>query len=218
MVESSITRTPVDERRTAQRRALLALRAAIPAAERARAEEAIADRLGELLHALDPRAVLGVYWPIRAEPVLPDPSAVHVWGARTLALPRVVGRDRPLEFGHWPAGCALLFDRWGIATPEPFQVLQPDLLIVPCIGYDPSGFRLGYGGGFYDRTLAARPIATIGIAFDVCELSDFIAQDHDRPLDLIVTDQRVVRPPARGLRKDAPRRSASQESGQAPGA
>ena len=123
---------------------------------------------------------------------MPDRAAEHVWGGRTLALPRVVGRDRPLEFGHWSTACTLQFDRWGIATPEPFRVLQPDLLIIPCIGYDRSGFRLGYGGGFYDRSLAARPIATIGIAFDACELGDFVVQDHDRPLDVIVTEQRVV--------------------------
>ena len=69
---------------------------------------------------------------------------------------------------------------------------MPDLLIVPCVGFDSRGYRLGYGGGHYDRTLSRHPVKTVGVAWDACELSDFVPGAHDRPLDVIVTESRVM--------------------------
>ena len=203
MVLSRITRTPAPATRAEQRRALIAWRAALVGSERAIAEAAIAKRLHAALESFSAETVIGVYWPIRGEPALPTLACDDFWGRRTLALPRVVARERPLEFGRWSAGCEWSFDRWGIATPNPFEAIEPDLLLIPCVGFDHRGYRLGYGGGFYDRTLAARSFATIGIAFDGAEMVDFVEHAHDRPLDLIVTEQRLLR----GSQADARSRS-----------
>ncbi|MCL4746977.1 MAG: 5-formyltetrahydrofolate cyclo-ligase, partial [Burkholderiaceae bacterium] len=67
-----------------------------------------------------------------------------------------------------------------------------DLIVIPCLGFDARGHRLGYGGGYYDRTLAARALATIGVAYDCLEVRGFDAQPHDRVLDWIVTESRVL--------------------------
>lgn len=135
--------------------------------------------------------VLGVYWPIHGEPDL-RPCREH-WHSRgqTLALPRV-GIDGGLEFGCWEDDEALRPDRFSIPVPEPFRPVVPDLLIVPCVGFDSRGYRLGYGGGHYDRTLSRSPVKTVGVAWDACELPDFVPGAHDRPLDVIVTESRVV--------------------------
>lgn len=193
MVSSSIPRTDVSGSRQAQRARLLASRLAWPAAERKSAVKAILASLHQLLADLTAPSVIGVYWAIRAEPELPGAEDRPYWHPHALALPRVRAREAPLEFGLWRPSAPIILDRWGIGTPDPFEPVEPARLIIPCVGFDRRGYRLGYGGGFYDRTLATRRIPTIGVAFDRCELDDFEALPHDRPLDLIVTESRVIR-------------------------
>lgn len=152
--------------------------------------------------AFEQTGVLGVYWPIHGEPDL-RPCQVH-WRARgkTLALPRV-GADGVLEFGRWDTGADLRPDRFSIPVPEPFRPVVPDLLIVPCVGFDARGYRLGYGGGHYDRTLSRYPVHAVGVAWDACELSGFVPAAHDRPLDVVITETRIV-PGAAGGPVDPP--------------
>jgi 5-formyltetrahydrofolate cyclo-ligase len=195
MIESSIPRTAQRDWRRDQRDRLIARRISWPAAHRAAAVEAIVFALRQLLPAAGTPEVIGVYWSIRGEPELPRVEDRGYWGQHRLALPRVSARDEPLEFGHWRSSSAVSLDRWGIGTPEPFELIEPSLLIIPCVGFDRRGYRLGYGGGFYDRTLAERSIPAIGVAYDCCELEDFEPHAHDRPLDVIVTESRVIRPP-----------------------
>jgi len=192
MVLSSIPRTGVSGSRQAQRECLLALRVSWSAAERTIAARAIAQSLHRLLADFTAPTVSGVYWAIRGEPDLPKVEDRRYWNAHILALPRVRARDEPLEFGLWHPSTSTRLDRWGIGTPDPFERVEPQLLIIPCVGFDRRGYRLGYGGGFYDRTLATRTVPTIGVAFDQCELDDFEPLAHDRPLDLIVTESRVI--------------------------
>lgn len=196
MVESRIPRTHPPESRREQRDRLLAWRRSWSTADRFAANERIASSLRKLVADFRGAGAIAVYWAIRGEPELPSVEARDYWGGRTLALPRVRARDEPLEFGLWERSSAISLDRWGIGTPEPFEPVEPALLIIPCVGFDRHGYRLGYGGGFYDRTLAARSIPTIGVAYDGCELIDFVPEAHDRPLDLIVTERRVIRPVA----------------------
>ncbi len=195
MVALSIPRTPAPDLRRAQRERLIAWRMSWQSCDRSAANERIVACLRRLLADSAEPGAIGVYWAIRGEPELPSVEARDYWGTRALALPRVKARGEPLDFGLWRSSADLAFDRWGIATPEPFEHIEPALLIIPCIGFDVRGYRLGYGGGFYDRTLAARSIPTIGVAYDRCELDDFEPQAHDRPLDLIVTESRVIRAP-----------------------
>jgi len=185
----------VDEiTRTHARNALILWRRERPAALSESADAALRERLAALLGAapFDRARVLGVYWPIRGEPQLA--ACYERWESegRLLALPRI-GEAGALEFGRWRRDGEMRVERFAIPVPHPFETVDPELLIVPCVGFDSRGFRLGYGGGHYDRTLARRPIAAIGVGYDACELEGFDAQAHDRPLSAIVTESRVIR-------------------------
>jgi 5,10-methenyltetrahydrofolate synthetase len=132
---------------------------------------------------------LGVYWPIRGEPDLRSAYAeLSAHGVR-LSLPVVIGKGKPLEFAPWTPGDKLVNDALGVAIPASIPLTtQPDTLLIPCVGFSRKRIRLGYGGGFYDRTLAAMPHAhAVGIAYS-CALSDLEADPHDIGLDMIITE------------------------------
>ncbi|MFO1299175.1 MAG: 5-formyltetrahydrofolate cyclo-ligase [Burkholderiaceae bacterium] len=184
-----------DERRHA-RNTLIAWRRSMDAQSRRAADAAIAARLEAWL-AVRPvaeRAVLGVYWPVRGEPDLREAMAGWHRAGRAVALPRVPRGGGALEFGRWTPAAAMRIAEFGIALPEPFDVLPPTLLVVPCVGFDVRGYRLGYGGGYYDRTLGARALPAIGVAYDACELDRFVPGDHDHPMTAIVTERRTITP------------------------
>lgn len=137
--------------------------------------------------------LLAVYWPLAGEPDLSETYARLAQEGAALALPVVVQRHAPLSFAAWTPGEAMSVDPMGIAVPGALRTVErPPALLVPCLGFNEDGYRLGYGGGFYDRTLAAgtRP-ATLGIAY-ACQTADFAADVHDVPLDLIVTEETAV--------------------------
>ncbi len=131
---------------------------------------------------------LGVYWPIQSEPDL-RPYYLQLQRAGVqLALPLVVAKDQPLSFLDWQEGDEMSVDTYGIAIPgHGRQVSQPAVLVIPCLGWNVSGYRLGYGGGFYDRTLVRQPRSTaIGIAY-ACTLADFAVEEHDIPMDFMIS-------------------------------
>lgn len=135
--------------------------------------------------------VLAGYWPIRCEPDLrPLLSDLHREGVR-LSLPVVERRAAPLVFRRWIPGERLQPGYWNIPVPSPrSEVLVPDIALAPCLGWDPDCYRLGWGGGYFDRTLAElfpRPF-TIGIALAEARLSTIYPQPHDIPLEMIVTE------------------------------
>jgi 5-formyltetrahydrofolate cyclo-ligase len=173
--------------KTELRRSLLEARSALAADLRAHCDIAITDRLHRWLKD-NPIQVLGVYWPIRSEP---DLRALYADLSRegiTLALPVVVDKEAPLGFAEWTPGDALTVDAYGVPTPVKHKLIQPEGLLIPCVGFNADNIRLGYGAGFYDRTLAAapRPFA-IGIAYASARTS-FNADPHDVALDVIITD------------------------------
>lgn len=132
---------------------------------------------------------LGVYWPIRSEPDLTEMYAELSERGVQLALPIVVDQDAPLQFAAWSPGAHLVKDSFGVSIPADLdRKISPEALLIPCVGFNDDNIRLGYGGGFYDRTLARqpRPLA-IGIAYRLSRTS-FTAGPHDVPLDLIVTE------------------------------
>jgi len=134
--------------------------------------------------------LIGFYWPFRGEydarPVL---AALREQGAH-LALPVVVEKARPLEFREWWPGIAMPRGVWNIPIPAEGEAVFPDVLIAPLVGFDSSGYRLGYGGGFYDRTIAALPSkpSVIGVGFELSRLETIYPQAHDVPMDVIVTE------------------------------
>jgi 5-formyltetrahydrofolate cyclo-ligase len=151
-----------------------------------------------------PDTVIGAYWPIKGEF---DPlPALHRWKEdgelldepqlRRIGLPVVDKMHKTLKFHAWYPGCPMEEDAYGIPKPKDTEVIVPTLLFVPCVGYGPGGFRLGYGGGFYDRTLASlqpRP-TTIGLGFTHGFLGELEPEPHDIPLDAILNDNGVVWP------------------------
>ena len=139
---------------------------------------------------------IGAYWPIKGEF---DPlPALYRWseaGARRrIGLPVVDKQHGTLQFQTWYPGCPMEDDAYNIPKPKGTEVFQPQLLIVPCVGFGPGGLRLGYGGGFMDRTLAAlqpRPV-TLGVGYAHGFLPLLKAEVHDVPLDAILTEEGVV--------------------------
>lgn len=172
--------------RSALRRSLLAARRAFaetPAFQAA--EHALRQALMPLLEQLEPE-LLGVYWPLAGEF---DPGAP--------ALPRALpfARRDPAEmvFRRWDGAAPSVHDECGIATSTG-AVAVPDVVLVPCVGFTREGFRLGYGGGYFDRWLAAHPgVTTIGLAWSGAE-THFPVEAHDRALTVILTERELIAP------------------------
>ena len=180
--------------RKTTRAELLARRSTLTLDERNQAARSLTERLHATVD-LGAYPVLGFYWPIRGELDLRDVARRHVEGGGTAALPVVVEKNAPVEFWQWTHGVSMQRGLWNIPVPAERRVLAPDVLLIPLVGYDAAGYRLGYGGGYYDRTLAAKlPRAfRIGVGYDDTELATIHPQPHDLPMDAIVTERRVLR-------------------------
>ena len=151
--------------------------------------------------------VIGAYLPIKGEfDVLPalfrwqeagrEGDALEAPIQRGIGLPVMNPEDKTLKFHAWYPGCPMEPDAYSIPKPKGTEILVPTLLFVPCVGYGPGGYRLGYGGGFYDRTLAQltpRPF-TVGLGFANAFLPDLEPEPHDIPLDAILNENGVVWP------------------------
>lgn len=181
--------------KAALRRELLANRQAIAPEVRNAMDAAIARHVIAWRNA-HPFGILGVYWPIRGEPDLRACYALLAEQGVPLALPIVVARDAPLRFLSWEPGDAMIKDSFGVAIPASGEEVQPDALLIPCVGFNEQRYRLGYGGGFYDRTLASlRPKPfTVGLAYDFAYVPDMQPESHDVPLDAILADTGVMWP------------------------
>lgn len=173
---------------------LLSARLAISAAERLERGRTIAARVLEEIGEVE-GGIISAYWPFRGEPDLrPLLEEIVRRGGKT-ALPVVIEKGRPLEFHLWQAGELLSRGIWNIPVPARQRPCVPDMVIAPVIGYDHACYRLGYGGGFFDRTLAAMQTKPriIGVGYCAAEIPTIYPQWHDVPMDLIVTESRVVR-------------------------
>jgi 5,10-methenyltetrahydrofolate synthetase len=158
--------------------------------DREAANDALAAGLDSTI-MLTPGLSVAVYWPIRGEPDLrPWMTAAHGRGAKVL-LPVVVEKDAPLEFRRWSPGCDMVRGHWNILVPKEGDPCVPDIVIAPLVGVDEKLYRLGNGGGYYDRTLAAldpRP-HIIGVGFADCSIPTIYPMPWDIPMDeVILTD------------------------------
>lgn len=133
---------------------------------------------------------LGIYWSVRGEIDVRDLARRHIEAGGSVALPVVVEKKAPLEFWRWRPGMGMRRGVWNIPVPVKREVLTPDACIVPLVGFDGERYRLGYGGGYYDRTLAVlgkRPFC-VGLGYAESRLPSIYPQPHDIPMSLIVTD------------------------------
>lgn len=160
----------------------------------AAAHAALAGHLSEVLRQLEPET-LGLYWAVHSEfNAVQALAADAVAASCAWALPFALRTPREMHFRAWDRQPSEVIDECGLRSASGAMV-TPDVVLVPCLGYTPSSYRLGYGGGYYDRWLAAHPQATaIGVAWSLGELDDatFAAQPHDRPMMLVVTERGVV--------------------------
>jgi 5,10-methenyltetrahydrofolate synthetase len=138
---------------------------------------------------------IGAYWPIKGEfDALP---ALYRWSeaeaGRRIGLPVVNRETKQLRFHVWYPGCEMEEDAYGIPKPKDTEAFDPQMLLVPCVGYGPGGLRLGYGGGFYDRTLAVlqpRPF-TVGVGYAHGFIPWLAPEAHDVPLDAVLNEDGV---------------------------
>lgn len=187
--------------RSALRKELIAGREAAGQDERAQWGARIERHLGCLVPDARGR-IVGFCWPYKSEhDARPVVLRMLSQGARA-ALPVVVAPRTPLVFREWSPGCAMEEGAHGIPNPAAgAPQATPDLVLLPMNGFDRDGFRLGYGSGFFDRTLAAlerRPVV-IGICFELGRVDTIRPQPHDIPMDYVVTEAGAWRRGARGL-------------------
>lgn len=173
--------------RRTQRELLIRARIKIGSNQRKINLEKIRLRLTEILETLK-KGTIGFYWPIKGEFDLRSFVESYLVAGWSAALPAVVENGEPLEFRLWTPEMKLMPGVWNIPVPIEQNIIEPSVLLVPLVGFDADNYRLGYGGGYYDRTIVSlkkRPY-TIGIGLELTRLKTIHPQAHDIPMDKII--------------------------------
>jgi len=184
-----------DDAKAELRREASARRDALPANRREAAAEAIALRLFPL--PIAPGVIVSGFMPLKTEfNPLPLLRKLSEAGAR-LALPRIVGRGKPLSMRAWDFGAPLERGQWGIREPKPDAPdVEPDIILVPLLAFDRAGHRIGYGAGYYDMTInalrARKTVTAVGMAFAAQEVAKIPTTPRDARLDLVLTEREVI--------------------------
>lgn len=151
-----------------------------------------ADLLADYLAVYRGRALSG-YMPMRTE-IDPLPAMAAHQGP--VCVPVIIAKGQPLKFREWTPGCAMITGEFGALIPAEGAWIEPHVLIVPLLAFDARGYRLGYGGGFYDRTLQAlrlrRTTLAVGYAFGAQQVSEVPIDDYDQCLDAIITENGLL--------------------------
>jgi 5-formyltetrahydrofolate cyclo-ligase len=176
--------------KAAARKAAFARRKAAHEAANGVGSSLLSERLAEFRGA-----PLAGYMPIRTE-IDPLPAMAEAAADGPVGVPVIEGAARPLKFSRWRPGAALKDGPFGARIPEVDDFFEPEILIVPLVAFDRSGGRLGYGGGFYDRTLellrAKRTTLAIGFAYAAQEADNLPLEPTDQPLDMVITEAEVI--------------------------
>lgn len=181
--------------RAALRREKLAARLALDLATHAALSAGIEQHLAALLLPLAPQT-LAFCAPVRGEFDARPLASRLIGRGWHAAMPVVTAVDAPMGFRAWTPASAMGADRYGIPIPADGAAVIPDIVLLPLLAFDGQGFRLGYGGGYFDRTLAAmvpRPLA-IGVGYELCRVADIHPEPHDIALDVLVTEAGAFRP------------------------
>ena len=177
------------EWRHAVRRALLGWRSALDAATHQHLSHQVQAHFSEFLESRA-GATVGFYWPIQNEIDLRPVIARHLEAGGKAALPVVPGRDQSMVFHDWTPKTKMVPGFARIPEPQGTEAVAVHVLLAPLVGFDGAGYRLGYGGGFFDRTLAAlkrRPLV-VGIGFEATRLGNIMPHQYDVPVDVLITD------------------------------
>ncbi len=178
----------VNRWRKAERERLLALRATLDADQREVELERVCEQLDALLQSSDV-TVLGAYWPMHGELDLRRWMAKQADNGLTIALPVICAVNQPLKYSRWHPRCAMRRGRWGIAEPAEDNWIDPPMVLAPLLGTDQQQHRLGFGGGYFDRSLAAANPRrqAIGTGYGCARIATIYPQAHDIPMDKIIT-------------------------------
>lgn len=177
--------------RKAERQRLIEARMAMDVDQRKAGSARIAANAAQAIGGLDSK-IVSFYWPFRGEPDLRDWMIEVIDHGGRVALPVVLEKAKPLEFRLWSPGEPLERGVWNILIPSRRVAVSPDVVIAPVVGFDEENYRLGYGGGFFDRTLAAaekKPFK-IGVGYAGSRIRTIYPQPHDIRMDVIVTDEK----------------------------
>lgn len=180
--------------RKVERERLIKERLAIPSDTRRRHAERIADNLEQVIGDVA-GLIVSAYWPFRGEPDLRSLLERLAACGGCTALPVVIGRGQPLVFRAWAPGEPLQRGVWNIPVPHnDAEIVVPDVVIAPVVGFDRGCYRLGYGGGFFDRTLAAAPNTplVLGVGYGQAAIGSIYPQPHDIPMNVVVTEDSVT--------------------------
>jgi 5-formyltetrahydrofolate cyclo-ligase len=191
-----MTDDPIARAKSALRQSAEAMRAVAHAEIGTAAAEALARHGMVVLGERSFRSVSG-YWPMRSEMDLRPLLTALANTGRDVALPAVIGLGQPLQFRRWRPGEGLATGRFGTEHPPPeAAIIEPDVLLVPLLAYDDRHYRLGYGAGFYDRTLAGlrarKQVLVIGVAYSAQRVADVPVDGWDEALDLVLTERGIV--------------------------
>lgn len=182
------------EWRKHQRKQLIAAREAVPEEIHQQWSRAISGFLKQGFPQPQ-KMIIGIYWPFRGE-YDPRPIAQYfIQHGATLALPEVTGKDEPLCFREWSPDAPVRDGAYGIPVPVETRIVRLNAVIIPMVGFDQHGYRLGYGSGYFDRTLATyehQPL-TIGVAFELQRLDSVYPQSHDISMHYVVTEAGIFR-------------------------
>ena len=179
--------------RRGERERLISERLAIPIETRSVHGDSIARRLDAVLPDLVGRTI-SLYWPLKGEPDLRDWLARIVARGADTALPVVVERNQPMQFRRWRPDEPLTRGIWNIPIPETGVAVIPEIILAPIVGLDAQGYRLGYGGGYFDRTLAAQaaPAKVIAIGYSAFRLPTIHPLPHDIPMNAFISETEAV--------------------------
>ncbi len=177
----------IDQIKADARKAAFATRKLAFDAGQGRAAELLADFL-----AVHRGKALSGYMPMRTE-IDPLPAMAAHQGP--VCVPVIMSKGQPLKFREWTRGCAMVQGEFGALIPADGAWIEPEVLIVPLLAFDARGYRLGYGGGFYDRTLETlrlrRPTLAVGYAFGAQWVPQVAIDEHDQRLDAIITEKGI---------------------------
>lgn len=186
--------------RREKRAALIEARMALSSSAHRAASVAISENLTTLFASF-PRSLVGAYWPFRREYNILGFLEWLTGHHHEVALPVVLGKGMPLEFRSWTRDMEMVSGVYDIPYPAAGEPVTPAILIIPMVGFDEAGYRLGYGGGFYDRTVAAyaeTPLC-VGTGFELGRLDTIFPLPHDMPMDYVVTERGAYRRGPDGL-------------------